>query len=318
MTSVIVSEPQFTPSSDLRSLGKHAEIIQAPHLDQVQFRQLLEKKNPQVAIINLDLRVAQVELDLAPSLRCVATPTTGHDHIDVSSLGERGAVLLSLRGEKTLLSSIPSTAEMTWWHVLSLARSRFEIDRILMDGQWTRTEPGVQLSGETLGIVGMGRLGKMVDGYARAFGMKVSWFDLKPSVQGKPSRSMTLDHLLAESRFVSIHIPGDAQNAHFVDDDFLGRMQQTSYLINTSRGSVVDEAAVARALRAGSLAGYGADVLAYEESWNGEIAEMNPIWRARTAGHNVSLSPHTGGYTLGAIRQTRSFITQKVTNWLSN
>lgn len=239
-------------------------------------------------------RVDAALLDRAPGLRLVANVAVGYDNVDVAAATAR----------KVLVTNTPdvlteATADLAWALMLGLARELIPNDRYLREGRYKRWLPGALLGadvyGRTLGIVGLGRIGQAVARRARGFGMRVLYHQprrLDPALESSFDATwVDLDRLLADSDFVSLHCPLNDATHHLMDGAALAQMKSTAYLVNTSRGPVVHEAALAAALEAGTIAGAGLDVYEHEPA-------VEPALLPQT---RAVLLPHVGS----ATRSTR-------------
>jgi D-3-phosphoglycerate dehydrogenase len=277
-----------------------------------ELRAALREAPYRVVLTRIGLHFDRRAFDAAPHLRWLGTPTTGLDHIDLEEAERRGVEVLSLRGELELLRTIPSTAEHTWTLLLALRRRLPAAHRDVLAGHWRR-EPflGRELDGCTLGIVGHGRLGKMVAGYGRAFGMRVLAFDRDPSADTGVEQ-VSLELLLGESDVLSLHLPLNAETHGFLSAHRLARMRPGAVLINTARGELIDEAALLEALQSGRLAGAALDVLAGDSAWDGRAPEDHPLIAYAREHDNLLLTPHIGGYGQAALNRTRRFLVEKL------
>jgi lactate dehydrogenase-like 2-hydroxyacid dehydrogenase len=229
--------------------------------------------------------------------RIVANFGVGFDHIDLDVAAGRGIVVTNTPGVLT-----DDTADLTMALLLAVMRRVGEGERHVRSGAWTGWRPthllGARVSGATLGIVGMGRIGRAVAARAQhGFGMPIRYFQPRPvdpaALAGvSAARCESLDELLATCDIVSLHCPATPENRHLIDGARLGLMRPGSVLINTARGGIVDEAALARALASGALAGAGLDVYEREPE----------VPRELTALENVVLLPHLGSATVHARR----------------
>ena len=200
-------------------------------------------------------------IESSPELRVIARVGVGYDAVATAAAAERGVAVTVTPGVNK-----ESVAEHTFALMLALARSVVPMHLAIRGGGWRR-DSGVPLRGRTLGLVGLGRIGKEVALRAAAFRMNVLAYDPVPDARFAAEHRVglvPLDRLLAESDFVSLHLPLAADSRHLIDARALGLMKPTAFLINTARGGLVDEAALAGALRAGRLAGAGLDVFAEE------------------------------------------------------
>lgn len=267
------------------------------------------------AFVRIGLAVDAAAMDAAPSLRWVVTPTTGLDHIDLALASDRGVEVISLKGETHLLDTVAATAELTWGLVLALLRHITVAHAAVLEGRWERAPfVGTELRGRVLGVVGCGRLGRMVAGYGLAFGMEVLVHDLDADQLARaPVGALTtgLDDLLQGSDVVSLHLPLDASTVGFLSAERIAAMRLGAVLVNSARGELVDEPALVAALRAGHLAGVAVDVVADDSRWPGVVPPAQPLVAlARERPDLVVVTPHIGGYALDAIATTRRHVAE--------
>ena len=223
-------------------------------------------------------------------LKVVANMAVGYDNIDVGAARERGIVVTNTPG---VLDE--TTADVAFMLMLAAARRLGEGERLLRAGEWEWWGPkqlrGIDVWGKKLGIVGLGRIGRAVARRAKGFGMEILYHNRSRKEDAEKelgARYLDLDDLLRESDFVSIHTPLTDDTRHLIGERELGLMQDTSVLVNTSRGPVVDETALAGALEAGRIFAAGLDV--YEEE-----PKVNPKLLER---ENAVLAPHIGSATI--------------------
>ena len=176
----------------------------------------------------------------------------------------------------------------------------------VLKGGWDRDRFwGVQLRGKRLGILGHGRVGAMVAHYGAALGMEIGACDCDPTKIVAPAAAMSFETLLKMSNAISVHVTADPENRHLIDRAAITQMRPGAFLINTSRGSIVDEAALAEAVRCGHLSGVAVDVL--EGEAGGDVGS-SPLIACAREGLNVLITPHIGGATHEAIRQTEGAV----------
>jgi glyoxylate reductase len=239
-------------------------------------------------------RVGERVFQAAPGLRIVANCAVGVDNVDLAAARRRGVIVTNTPGVLT-----EDTADLTWALLLAAARRVAEADAYVRAGRFTGWRPdaflGRSLAGATLGVVGAGRIGRAVLARAAAFGMRRIYASRSPlpaAVEAElGAERRALPRLLAEADFVSLHLPLTADTHHLIDAAALAAMKPGAFLINTSRGPVVDEAALAAALASGRLAGAGLDVFEREPA-------VHPDLLAQPA---AVLAPHIGSAT-GATR----------------
>ena len=264
-------------------LGPGIEIDQFDSEEPLPRGELLKRVAEASALLPiLGDRVDRELLDAAPRLRIVANHAVGYDNVDVQACTERGIWVTNTPGVLT-----ESTADLAFTLLLTLARRIREGERLVREGKWRGWAPtqllGMELRGKTLGIVGYGRIGQAVARRAEGFGMRVIFSD----VQG----GVAIDELLANADIISIHAPLMPETQHLIGAAELLRMKKGTLLINSARGPIVDEAALAAALQAGHLGGAALDV--YENE-----PRVHPGLIGRD---DVVLLPHLGS----ATRETR-------------
>ena len=266
-----------------RVLGPGIEIDQHDAEQAPPRDELLRRVHEATAILPiLSDRVDAELLDAAPRLRLVANHAVGYDNVDVPACTARGVWVTNTPDVLT-----ESTADLTLALILSLSRRLREGEQLVRSGKWAGWAPtqllGVELSGKTLGILGYGRIGRAVARRAEAFGMRVLF-----TARGG---GVPLDALLEESDVVSIHCPLTPQTRGLFDAQRLLQLKRGALLINTARGPIIDEAALAAALQAGHLGGAALDVFEHEP-------RVHPALLGRD---DVVLLPHLGS----ATRETR-------------
>jgi D-3-phosphoglycerate dehydrogenase / 2-oxoglutarate reductase len=313
-------EPQCYPTEALdrlRAVGA-LDLLDEPERDAL-LRQL-DACSYDAIFVRLGCSVDRAIFDRQPRLRYVVTPTTGLNHIDLAETERRGIQVISLAGEAAFLDTIRSTAEHTWGLLLTLVRRIPILTTEVQSGTWQRSgRMADELDGSALGIVGYGRLGRMVAGYGHAFGMRVIAYDRDPSVQGVDARVewSTLDGLLQAADVVSLHITGSIENFQFFDAERFALMKPGALLINTSRGEVVDETALLAVLESGHLGGAALDVLAGDSGWPGRAPHRHPLIDYARTHDNLLITPHSGGYGRSSIYRTREFVLHRFLESLS-
>ena len=227
-----------------------------------------------------------------PQLKLVASFGTGVDHIDLTAAKSRGLTVTNTPGVLT-----EDTADMTMALILAVARRLAEGERLVRGGQWTGWSPtgmlGARLGGKRLGIIGMGRIGQAVARRARAFALSVHYHNrhrVHPEVEAELDATYwpSLDQMLSRMDIVSVNCPRTPATFHLLSARRLKLLQPHAYVVNTARGEVVDENALARMLSRGELAGAGLDVFEHEPAVNPKLMQL----------HNVVLLPHMGSATI--------------------
>ncbi|HEY7257435.1 MAG TPA: D-glycerate dehydrogenase [Gaiellales bacterium] len=237
-------------------------------------------------------RVDGAFLDAAgPGLRIVANVAVGYDNVDVGACAARGVAVSNTPGVLT-----EATADIAFALILMATRRLGEGERLIRSGtpwSWSMFFMlGSGLQGKTLGIVGLGKIGQATARRARAFGMEVVYAGRRRAPAEIETelgaRFLPLEELLTTADVVSLHCPLSAETRHLIDAQALGRMRPSAFLVNTTRGPVVDEEALAEALRAGTIAGAGLDVFEREPVVHPALLDLE----------NVVLIPHLGSATV--------------------
>ncbi|WP_299420967.1 D-glycerate dehydrogenase [Sphingomonas bacterium] len=242
-------------------------------------------------------------------LKLIANFGNGVDHIDLKAARARGILVTNTPGVLT-----DDTADMTMALILSVPRRLAEGEKLARSGEWRGWSPGAMLGhrigGKTLGIVGMGRIGQAVAVRARGFGLTVHYHNRhrlpEPlEVELGATWHADLDEMLGGSDFVTIHTPHTDQTEHVIDARRLALLKPEAYLINTSRGTAIDEAALIDALEAGRLAGAGLDVFEHEPAIDTRLLALA----------NVVLLPHMGSATYEARVATGERVITNIQHW---
>ncbi len=227
-----------------------------------------------------------------PRLKLIASFGTGVDHIDLATARERAITVTNTPGVLT-----EDTADMTMALILAVPRRLAEGERLMRSGEWQGWGPtamlGRRIWGKRLGIVGMGRIGQAVAKRARGFGLSIHYHnrrnvheDIEKELEATYWES--LDQMLAHMDIVSVNCPHTPATFHLLSSRRLKLMQPSSYIVNTSRGEVIDETALVRMLTSGLIAGAGLDVFEHEPAINPKLLELD----------NVVLLPHMGSATV--------------------
>jgi len=262
-----------------------------------------------VVWFRLGHRVDRTLLDRPLRCRILATPVTGLDKIDLEACAERGIRVVALKGETGFLDRVRATAEHTVGLALALLRRLPAASRSVERGEWDRDRfRGGELFEKTAGIVGVGRLGRIVAGYFRAFGMEVLGYDPRPDFPHEAAERVDhLEALFARADLVSVHASYDASTRHLIGERVLRAAKPGAVLINTARGGIVDDRALLAALEDGRLAGAALDVLDGEP----EVRD-HPLLRFAATSDRLIITPHIGGNTFESFEKTEVFLAEKV------
>lgn len=252
-------------------------------------------KDADVALLN-KVVVDKAFLDAAPKLKLVCEAGTGINNIDVALCKERGVIVRNVAAYST-----DSVAQIAWMHILNLSGRAFHYQRFVQEGYYSRNvvhvdyrHPFTELSGKTLGIVGMGAIGQKVASIGKAFGMKVIYYSTSGTSHCTEYPSVSLDDLLADSDVISIHAPYNERTAGLIGYRQLQQMKRSAFLVNTGRGGIAVEEDLARALDEGLIAGAALDVYVKEP-----LPADSPLMKLQHP-ERLLLTPHIAWYSQDA------------------
>lgn len=309
---ILLLEPQNYSTSARRVLGTLGQVTEGPLGRQALLDAIGEYD---ALVVRLGHRLDRELMALANRLKVIVSPTTGLDHIDLVAARERSITVLSLQGEREFLQTITATAEHTWGLLLALVRCIPTAHASVLKGQWDRDRfKGWQLSGKTLGVVGYGRLGRMVARYGVAFGMNILTHDPYVRETESPVQWVSFEQLLESSEVVSLHLPLNESTAGMFNREALSRMRQGMWVVNTSRGALINEEALLHELESGHLGGAALDVLGKERSC--ESFPQHPLFSYARSHTNLILTPHVGGCTAESMEHTEVFMAGKLKRWV--
>ena len=272
--------------------------------------------NYDVLVLRLGLCADKPLFMAGNRLKVIVTPTTGLDHIDLEVAEQKGVTVLSLKGERAFLDQVYSTAEHAFGLLLALLRKIPSSFDAVKQYQWRRDLfRGRELDGKVLGLIGCGRLGTMMVRYATAFGMDVLVYDpYQKQLPEMITLCSSLYDLLSHSDVVSLHIPLNEETSGMLSRQEFEWMKSGSYLINTSRGAVIDEQALLDNLISGKLNGAALDVLCDEHLIGNN--QGHPLIEYAKEHDNLIITPHIGGAAYESVHKADMFIIDKLKKWL--
>lgn len=282
---VVVAEP--IAQAGIVTLERSCEVVRAEGSSREELAASLAEA--EALIVRSATKVDRALIETAPRLRVIGRAGIGVDNIDLEAATERGVLVVNAPHANTI-----SAAEHTLALMLAQARNIPRADATLRSGVWDRKRfKGVELHGKTLGVVGLGRIGTLVAQRALAFGMRLVAYD--PYVGEERARRlgvelMDLDRLLAESDFITIHLPKTPDTEGLFGVDAFAKVKKGVRIVNASRGGILDEDALVEAIRAGQVAGAALDVYAHEPLTDSPLFELD----------QVVLTPHLGASTAEA------------------
>ena len=284
---------RLLPDPVMAIVRERFQLVQDPH-DALPAPSALREGLCQAdaAIVTLGDLIDAETLRAATRLKILANYAVGYNNVDLAAARERGLIITNTPDVLT-----DATADLTWALLLATARRIVEGDALVRSGRWTGWSPtqllGAEVSGKTLGIIGMGRIGQAVAQRATGFRMPVRYHTRQRMATSSLPREWehrSLQDILGEADVVTIHVPLTPATHHLIGARELSSMRPTAFLINTARGPIVDEGALVEALRTGIIAGAGLDVYEQEPAIHSALAQLN----------QVVLLPHLGSATVHA------------------
>ena len=284
---------RLLPDPVMAVVRERFQLVQDPH-DALPTPPVLREGLCQAdaAIVTLGDRIDAKTIHAATRLKILANYAVGYNNIDLAAARQRGLIVTNTPDVLT-----DATADLTWALLLATARHVVEGDALVRSGGWTGWSPtqllGAEVSGKTLGIIGMGRIGQAVAHRAVGFRMPVLYHTSRPLATSSLPREWeyrSLRDLLGEADVVTIHVPLTPATHHLIGARELGWMRSTAFVINTARGPLVDEEALVDALKRGIIVGAGLDVYEQEPALHSALAQLK----------QVVLLPHLGSATLHA------------------
>jgi len=256
-------------------------------------------------IVRSATRVTKDLLEKAPRLRAVGRAGVGVDNIDLPEATKRGVLVMSTPGGNAV-----SVAEHTFALMLALARQVPKVDAGLREGRWEKSSSGTELRGKTLGLIGLGRIGGEVARRAEAFDMKIIAYD--PYISEAAAKELqvelvNLDRLLAESDFISLHTALSPATQNMINAKSIEKMKKSARIVNAARGELIDEAALAEALKNGRLAGAALDVFVEEPPKNSPLIGLQ----------NLIGTPHIAGSTAEAQEEVGTQVAVQIRDYLT-
>jgi D-3-phosphoglycerate dehydrogenase len=284
MEKILLSEP--IPDVALELLRGKADIVVACGFSE---KAVLEDITDTYGIVlRSKTKITRKIIEAAPRLRIISRTGTGYDNVDVEAASEHNVMVCNLPGVNAV-----SVAEHAMAFILALSKKLADMDGFVRNGAWNKRSDyiSIELEGKTLGIIGLGQIGYKVMKMAQAFGMNTLAWD--PFVEGlytgHTSFSSSLEELFRVSDFITIHVPNLTENRHMVSEELLLLMKKGAFLINTSRGEVVNEKALVKVLEQNRIGGAALDVFETEP-----LTMEHPFTRMK----NVILSPHAAALTV--------------------
>jgi D-3-phosphoglycerate dehydrogenase len=304
---ILITESEDFSQDAVNELEKYFDVTKRNFNFEEELTEIIADFD--VLFIRLRFKLTKEILEKAPQLKYILTATTGLDHIDADYFESIGGTIISLKGETEFLGSIPSTAEHTWALLMALLKKIPSAFDDVKKGNWNRDEfKGNNLKGKNFGILGLGRVGKQVANFAEVFQMNVGYYDTH-FVESKFKNFKSPKELFGWADIISIHIPYNSENHNFVDALLLQSCNPNAILINTSRGNVWDENAIAELLEKKKIKGIATDVL--QNEFDKATIVINPLIKLANENNNLIITPHIAGASYESMEMTENFIVEK-------
>ena len=263
-------------------------------------------------LCSLEIPVDRDFLSRASNLMVIGSPSTGTDHLDLIAIEEAGITCFDISKEYDLINSFTATAELAFASLLALNRKICRASEAVLQGLWPREQYcGFQLSGKVLGLIGLGRLGSICARIGSGFGMNVIGCDIRqvclPSV-----KQHELEYVIRNSDVIMLNVHLNSETKGMIGRRELGMMKSGAFIVNTSRGALLDECALIDFLGSGHIGGACLDLI--DGEWL-ENKKAHPLVRYAKVNNNLLISPHIGGATKESIFGARKFMANKLANY---
>lgn len=314
--AILILDYHDYPKKILEKLEKKIIIIKYNPKNQNDLKNFLIKQSKKFLIFaivtKLGLKFDKQLISLTNNkLKYLLSPTTGLNHIETNELKKNKVKIIHLKNKK-FLSTISSTAEHTWALILAISRNLKYYDNLIFQKKkWDRGDLiNFEIQDKTIGIVGYGRLGKILARYAKAFKMKVLIFDRKKFKLPKSVTNCTLEKLFKKSDIITINLNYEKKNEEIISSKILNKVKKNLIMINTSRGELIDQGYLFKMLKKNKIKFAGLDVLSGDSTWN-KILPKKILKDLSLLKSKLIITPHVGGYSVQSVRKTREHIMNK-------
>lgn len=311
--AILILDHHDYPKKILEKLEKKLIIIKYNPKNQNDLKNFLIKQSKKFLIFaivaKLGLKFDKQLISLTNNkLKYLLSPTTGLNHIETNELRRNKIKIIYLRNKK-FLSNISSTAEHAWALILAISRNLKYYDNLIFQKKkWDKGDLiNFEIQGKTLGIVGYGRLGRILARYARAFKMKILIFDKKKFKLSDPIANCSLDRLFKQSDIITINLSYNKSNYKIINSKILKKSKKNLILVNTSRGELIDQEYLFKMLKENKIKFAGLDVLEGDSTWN-KIIPKKTLKNLKFLKSKLIVTPHVGGYSEQAVIKTREHL----------
>lgn len=311
MINILVITPLKHLLGVFEELKKYGNIIYLPYINKLELIDKLKDKNIEYLLTNPNKQGFILDKDVLENsnIKLINTCSTGTNHIDKEYCFKKNIKIWSLTNDYELINDLPSTSDLAFGLMINLLRNIPLSFQSVKNYNWNY-EPfiGREIKNLNLGIIGFGRLGKIMSNYGKSFGMNILIYDPYVSNEkilkiDKNYKKVNKNELLELSDVISIHVHVNEETKNMINKDFINKMKNNSYLINTSRGEIVNEDDIINNLKNKKLGGYATDVLYHEFS---NINNSKLIKLSNENKYNLIITPHIGGMTIEG--QTKAYM----------
>ena len=293
----------ITPVSHLKGivelLSSKGQVFYLEEGTKSQVRDLLLSTSIDTIVCNPNQQAYKIDKELLENtnVTTINSCSTGLNHIDLDYCKKNSIEIQCHKNDYKLINQLPSTSELAFGLMLSLLRNIPECNNHVSRYYWDYTQfMGRQVKDLKVGIIGYGRLGKIMEGYCKAFGAETFIYDPYVDVS-----QTSLEQMFKECDVISLHVHVTSETKYMISKELLGLAKKDLYIVNTSRGEIVNELDIVNALNVGKLTGYGTDVIENEF----DDLTKSPIIEAMNKGKNIIVTPHIGGMTIEG--QTKAY-----------
>ena len=307
MKKIICTTPISHLKNFKKELGKYGKLIYRPNIKKFELKKILKKDKIDTIFCNPSRQgyVLDKSILKGSAIKLINTASTGLNHIHLKDCKELGIKILSLTKDQKLIKKLPSTSELAFGLMINLLRNVMTSFDSVKKNKWDYSPfIGKEIASLTIGIIGLGRLGNFMARYAKAFGMKVFYFD--PFKKDKKFKKTNLKRLFEVSDVISIHAHVNEKTKYMINKKNLKYTKKKPIIINTSRGELVNENDIIWALKNRLILGYGTDVIEKEF----EDITKSPIIK-NIKKYNIIVTPHIGGMTYQGQLRAYSFALNK-------
>tara|TARA_B100000131_G_scaffold275709_1_gene278488 strand:- start:66 stop:1028 length:963 start_codon:yes stop_codon:yes gene_type:complete len=301
---IIIITPIKHLNNVFEEICKYKDVLYKSNITKLELKKILNKEKHITSIFtnpNKQGFIIDEELLKDTNIKLINTASTGTNHIDIDYCEKNNIDVWSLTTDYELINDLPSTSELAFGLMINLLRKIPQSFNDVKKYEWNyELFIGRQIKGLTIGIIGFGRLGKIMANFGYSFGMNVLIYDPYVNQEliyntNKKYKKCELNELCKNSDVISLHVHVTDETRHMINNNFIEKMKDNSYLINTSRGEIVNEEDIINFLKKKKLSGYGTDVLEHEFE---DIENSELIKLANEEEYNIIITPHIGGMTI--------------------